>query len=1022
MTPEQFLEFASLLPEPMLLLEGNGQILATNPACFKLLGLNHQRLQGQKLFDVLTDGTEKVKQYLRTCSVSRNMVLGSFTFKTSEGESCLCRCEGAVLRPWSPTASALLCLRLKTQAAASSRFTLLNKKIAALAKEIQQRQQIEETLHKYQLLSEHSRDIVLYISKEGRLLEANQAAVQAYGYDRVTLLTLKLADLRAPNTLAALPEQLEQANQKGILFETVHCRKDGSHFPVEVSAQSALINGEKMVLSVIRDITERWQAEAEREQLLIREKTAREAAEVAEQRARFLVEASTTLTSSLDYAYTLSSVAKAVVPTLADWCAIDILKDDGTLERLATTHIDPAKVQWGAELHRRYPPDLNALQGIAQVLHTGQSEYYPTITDDQLVAAARDADHLRILRELGMSSVMLVPLNARGKTLGTISFVAAESGHSYSLDDLDLAEELARRAAIALDNARLYQEAQQARQLAEHAADRTARLQAVTAALSESLTPVQVAEVIVEQSLAALEADTALIALCSEDGTTLEIVRTIGYEASLEEIQQQFLTYSPNPLTEVVRTGQPVWSEPLTNRLARYPHLAETYKRLPFEAWISLPLIVEGKAVGGLSLSFKRFRLLNQDDRDFVLALTRQCAQAIVRAQLYNAEQQARAEAERANRIKDEFLAVLSHELRSPLNPILGWSKLLQQGKLDAAKTTNALATIERNAKLQVQLIDDLLDISRILRGKLTLNISPVQLSFVLSAAIETVQLAIDAKAIQLTLILDPAVGAVLGDTARLQQVVWNLLANAAKFTPAGGQITVALTQVGNCAQLQVKDNGKGIAPNFLPYVFEHFRQEDGATTRQFGGLGLGLAIVRQIVELHGGTVKAESEGEGKGATFTVKLPLATIALNHAQVTQPEAPTVDLRGMQILVVDDEADMRELVAFTLEQHGATVSIAASANEALTLLDRCIPDLLLSDIGMPDMDGYMLMQQVRQRTAKSGRQMPAIALTAYAGELNQKQALAAGFQQHVSKPVEPDTLIKAIVHLLARNSHA
>ncbi len=284
-----------------------------------------------------------------------------------------------------------------------------------------------------------------------------------------------------------------------------------------------------------------------------------------------------------------------------------------------------------------------------------------------------------------------------------------------------------------------------------------------------------------------------------------------------------------------------------------------------------------------------------------------------------------------------------------------------------------------------------------------------------ITAAIDTVRLAIDAKAIQLKLAVDPKVGLVLGDAARLQQVVWNLLANAAKFTPSGGQITVTLTQVETCAQLQVKDTGKGIHSTFLPYVFEHFRQEDGATTRQFGGLGLGLAIVRQIVEMHGGGVQAESPGEFLGATFTVSLPLAKTGSNQVQTIRSDPPSGDLKGLQILVVDDEADMREIAAFVLEQQGAVVITAASAQEALTVLDRFTPDVLLSDIGMPDMDGYMLIQQVRSRAASDGGQIPAIALTAYAGEFNQQQAIAAGFQQHLAKPIEPIVLIDAIANL-------
>ena len=379
-------------------------------------------------------------------------------------------------------------------------------------------------------------------------------------------------------------------------------------------------------------------------------------------------------------------------------------------------------------------------------------------------------------------------------------------------------------------------------------------------------------------------------------------------------------------------------------------------------------------------------------------------------------EQAAREQAEAANRIKDEFLAVLSHELRTPMNPILGWSRLLQQGKLDAAKVTQAIATIERNARLQVQLIDDLLDISRILRGKLTLNTFPVHLAFVISAAIDTVRLAIDAKAIQLDVMLNSEVGQVLGDTTRLQQVVWNLLTNAVKFTPAGGQITVELMQQRNQAQIRVRDTGKGIHPDFLPYVFEHFRQEDGATTRKFGGLGLGLAIVRQIVELHGGVVSVDSPGEGQGATFTVCIPLAS------QLSVPLGPTrllqssVDLSGVQVLVVDDDPDSRDFVTFILEQAGATVMAAASGVEALQIFAQSPPDLLISDIGMPEMDGYMLMRLIRNFTAPQGGDVPAIALTAYAGETDEQLAYSVGFQKHIPKPLDPVAGIAAVSELI------
>ncbi len=386
------------------------------------------------------------------------------------------------------------------------------------------------------------------------------------------------------------------------------------------------------------------------------------------------------------------------------------------------------------------------------------------------------------------------------------------------------------------------------------------------------------------------------------------------------------------------------------------------------------------------------------------------------REQLLLSEQQAREEAERANRIKDEFLAVLSHELRSPLNPILGWVKLLQSRTLDGPKTKHALATIERNAKLQTQLIEDLLDVSRILRGKLVLSAVPVNLASTIEAALETVRLAAEAKGIPIQRVLDPNVGQVMGESARLQQVIWNLLSNAVKFTPSGGTIEIRLEQINTHAQLQVKDTGKGITREFLPHVFEYFRQEDGTTTRKFGGLGLGLAIVRHLVELHGGTVWADSPGEGLGATFTVRLPLRPISTQTPQDNPPATLVADLTGLRILVVDDQPDIRDMVAFILEQAGARVRVASHATEALNLMRESVPDVLVCDIGMPDMDGYMLMRQIRTLPSEQGGTIFAIALTAYAGEINQQQALAAGFQMHISKPVEPEFLVKAIRQFL------
>ncbi|PSB26248.1 ATP-binding protein [Stenomitos frigidus] len=386
------------------------------------------------------------------------------------------------------------------------------------------------------------------------------------------------------------------------------------------------------------------------------------------------------------------------------------------------------------------------------------------------------------------------------------------------------------------------------------------------------------------------------------------------------------------------------------------------------------------------------------------------------REQFLERERVAREQAEAANRIKDDFLAVLSHELRTPLNPILGWTQLLRRGTLNAQKTAIALETIERNAKLQTQLIEDLLDISRILQGKLILNLDAVDLASTIEAAQETVRLAAESKSIAIQTTLEPTTRFLLGDANRLQQVIWNLLSNAVKFTAPGGQVQIALTYSVDEAQITVQDTGKGISPAFLPFVFDTFRQADGTITRTFGGLGLGLAIVRQIVELHGGTVLANSSGEGAGATFSVRLPLRAKALPMSQSHEPVSTLLSLQNVHILVVEDETDTRELLTFILEQSGARVTAVASATAALATLLESIPDVLLSDIGMAEINGYSLMRQIRSRGPEQGGKIPAIALTAYAGEYDQQQALVAGFQQHLSKPVEPDVLVRAIAQLV------
>ena len=578
----------------------------------------------------------------------------------------------------------------------------------------------------------------------------------------------------------------------------------------------------RFAISIFQDVTERRRAEESQ---------------------RFLAEAGGVISSSLDYETTLASVARMAVPVLADWCSVDVLEEDGTLKRLAVAHVDPKKVEWAYELQKRYPPDMNSAQGVPQVLRTGKPELYSEIADEMLVAGAVDEEHLKIMRDVGFTSAILAPLVAQGRTLGVITFISAESGRRYGREELALAENLAHRAGIAVDNARLYRSARE------------------------------------------------------------------------------------------------------------------------------------------------------------------------------------------ANRLKDEFLATVSHELRTPLTAILGWASMLRKTEFDRETSQGALETIERNARAQSQIIEDLLDVSRIVTGKLRLDVRQVEPASFIDAAVESVRPAAEAKGVRLSKALDTGQTALSGDPARLQQVVWNLLSNAIKFTPRGGRVEVRLARAGSNVEISVSDSGAGVKQEFLPYVFDRFRQADSSTTRRHGGLGLGLAIVRHLVELHGGTVRAESEGEGHGSTFTVALPVAAVydkATDDARGARTRASATaasderheEIAGLKILVVDDEEDTRELLRVVLGGHGAQVLTAATAREALEIAASARPDVLISDIGMPDEDGFELIRRVRELPAESGGGVPAIALTAYARAEDRLRVLRSGYQMHVPKPVEMAELLTVIASLVRR----
>ncbi len=558
-----------------------------------------------------------------------------------------------------------------------------------------------------------------------------------------------------------------------------------------------------------------------------------------------------------------------------------------------------------------------------------------------------------------------------------------------------------------------------AKRAEEGRAAAAARLQAAHEIVAAAISHVELDDVLralIVRLTVALHADTANVLLLTDDGTHL---RVRAWHGMAEEVGDELQVPVGSGFAGRVAAAR----KPLIVDDVGTAQIPGNGLRTTVRSMMGAPLVADGQLVGVLHVGSVRPHHFGAEDLQVLELVAARVAAAIEHARLYEAERLARADAEAANRAKDEFLGTLSHELRSPLSAIRTWAHLLRRGRLDETKTARALATIEESAKAQAQLIEDLLDVSRIIAGKLRVDPRPVELTDAIYAALETVRLAADAKEIEVDAALEPLTGMVCGDPGRLQQVVWNLLSNAIKFTPRGGRVSVRLERAGAEAVIRVTDSGQGIRPDFLPYLFERFRQADSSSTRAHGGLGLGLAIVRHIVELHGGRVEAASAGEGRGSTFTVRLPLmaewAPVAIDEASNVPLPAP-FQLRDVHLLVVDDERPSLEALAAVLEESGARVTLAQSTAEALAAFVRTPPALVVGDIAMPGEDGYTLIGKIRALEAPTGRRTPALALTAYAGVEDRQRALAAGFDVHLPKPVEPAQLIATLVDLLGRGA--
>lgn len=525
--------------------------------------------------------------------------------------------------------------------------------------------------------------------------------------------------------------------------------------------------------------------------------------------------------------------------------------------------------------------------------------------------------------------------------------------------------------------------------------------------------------------------------ILSEAGLTAEVCQNaleINSEtlenAGLFFVTGEALTPETTPNLIAALTEQPQWSDiplvVLTSGGGDIPANAEILEMLSKTG--NVTLIERPVRLMTLMSAIKsalRARRRQYDIRDYIKGEKRAAAEL---EKLFKSERHARSEAETANRLKDEFLATVSHELRTPLNAILGWANLLRTGKLNSGKIQEALETVERNARSQAQIIEDLLDVSRIITGKLKLDIRPLNAAALVKSAVDSISPAAEAKDIVIKTNIADGTTEIAGDSARLQQVLWNLLSNAVKFTPRGGAIEIGVKRESSNLVVSVGDTGSGIAPEFLPYVFDRFRQADGTTTRHFGGLGLGLAIVKHLVEQHGGNVRAESEGKGKGAVFILNLPLLSRSQTNGKPPNRDiydennsdsAIEKSLTGLNVLVVDDEIDALELIKIFLETSGAQVSTAQSVAQALENIKQSAPDVIVSDIGMPGVNGYEFIENVRRLAPEKGGKIPAIALTAYARNEDRLEALRYGFQTHIAKPVEMNELITTVASLATRH---
>ncbi|HEX8697016.1 MAG TPA: PAS domain S-box protein [Longimicrobium sp.] len=714
-------------------------------------------------------------------------------------------------------------------------------------------------------LVESSQDAILSKTLDGIVQSWNRGAERLYGYTAEEMVGRPVAVLAPPERHDEIPAILERLarGERIETFETVRQRKDGTLVDV-LLAVSPVFDADGKVAgasTIARDVTERKRTEAR-----LRE---------SEEGLRFLAEASRVLAASLDPQATVSAVARLPVPRIADYAAVVLNGPGGSVLPMDAAHVDPAKLPLLREMMERWRAHPSPASPTARVLQGGQPLLVRQANDATHQEMIADPELRRITRALAPTSFMIVPIRLEDRVLGSVALASTRPERRYGPADLALAEELARRAAAALENARLHTAEQEARRQAERSAERTARLQAATAQLSEARTPAEVGAVVVRTGTEALGAAAAWIGQLTPEGDALELLASGGYPAELLEEFRRFPLDAPLPLADALRRREVVCLESVPERDRRYPALAASHPRTANAAWVAVPMLVEGRAVGGVALSFAHEREFDGVTRDFLLAVARQAALALERARLFEAEQRARAEAEQANRAKFEFLTTMSHELRTPLNAIAGYVELLELG-IRGAPTEGQLeylARIRRSQTHLLGLINDVLNFARIDSGHVHFDLDDVPLDEALTEVEALIGPQMQAKGLEYEYSrFDPAV-TVRVDPEKLRQIVLNLLSTAVKFTPSGGRVVMECARVDGFVAVRVRDTGLGIPGDKLATIFEPFVQVNAGYTRPSEGTGLGLAISRDLARAMGGELSAESR-DGEGSVFTLSLPI----------------------------------------------------------------------------------------------------------------------------------------------------